>query len=222
MIMQLEAVRAGRKNVALTYQIQILLNGSQPSIWRRLLVPGAANLGWVHAVLQVAMGWTNSHLHQFICGETIYADECVRCEQFEGDPPILDERKFTLAKLLTDTGQGLIYDYDFGDSWEHLIIVEKVFSAPASTSPAAVCLAGSHACPPEDCGGIGGYAELLKALKNKKHPEHKSMKEWLGRPFEPGLLDVAKTNHWLRKLKWPHVTEGQLRKILMARDDYHE
>ena len=71
-------------------------------------------------------------------------------------------------------------------------------------------------------GGREGYETLLKALKNKKHPEHKSMKEWLGRPFDPESFDVAKANHWLRKLKWPRATEGQLRKILTARDGYVE
>jgi len=143
-------------------------------------------------------------------------------EQYEGDPPVLDESEFTVAELLNDTHQGLVYEYDFGDSWEHIVTVEEILPADASTSAIAVCLASSRACPSEDCGGIGGYVELLRALKNRKHPEHKSMKEWLGRPFDPESFDVAKANHWLRKLKWPRVTEGQLRKVLMARDDYHE
>lgn len=154
------------------YQIQVLLNGSQPSIWRRLQVPAAANLGWFHAVLQVAMGWTDSHLHQFICGENAYADAQAPLEQYEGDPPVLDESKFTLAELLKDIHQGLVYEYDFGDSWEHIVTVEKLVPADPSPSAIAVCLGGSRACPPEDCGGIGGYVELLRALKNSKHPEH--------------------------------------------------
>ena len=127
-----------------------------------------------------------------------------------------------MTELLTDIREGLVYEYDFGDSWEHIVTVEKILPVEASTSATAVCLAGSRACPPEDCGGIWGYEELLKALKNKKHPEHRSMKEWLGRPFDPEFFDVAKINNWLRKLKWPRVTESQLRKVLMARDGYHE
>jgi Plasmid pRiA4b ORF-3-like protein len=112
---------------------------------------------------------------------------------------------------------------DLGDSWRHTVTVEKILPADASTSTiAAVCLAGSRACPPEDCGGIPGYFELLEALKDKKHPEHRSMKEWLGRPFDPEFFDVAKTNHWLKKLKWPRVTDAQLGKILMARDGHRE
>jgi hypothetical protein len=220
MIMILEAASAGRANAS--YQLEVVLNGSQPCIWRRLQVPSSASLGWLHAVLQVAMGWTNSHLHQFICGEHMYADPSAQLDQYEGDPPVLDETKATLADVVGHINQGLVYEYDFGDSWEHIVTVEKILPGDASTKTAAVCVAGERACPPEDCGGLGGYAELLRALKNRKHPEHKSMKEWLGRPFDPELFEVAKTNTWLRKLKWPRVTEGQLRKVLMARDAYHE
>jgi hypothetical protein len=168
------------------------------------------------------MGWTNSHLHQFICGERMYADPSAELDQFAGDPPVLNENKFTLAELLPENQQGLVYEYDFGDSWEHIVMVEKISPANASTPITAVCLDGARACPPEDCGGIGGYMELLKALRNKRHPEHRSMKEWLGRPFDPEFFDVAKTNTWLRKLQWPHVSENQLRKVLMARDGYQE
>jgi hypothetical protein len=203
---------------ASAYQLQVLLNGSQPPIWRRILVPGTANLSWLHTVLQVTMGWTNSHLHQFICGEHTYSDPLAHSEPYEGDPPVLDEGKFTVSELLTDIHKGLVYEYDFGDSWEHIVTVEKILPMEASVSAVAVCMAGAGACPPEDCGGIGGYDELLKALKNRKHPEHQSMKQWLGRPFDPEAFDVMKTNHWLRKLKWPRVTEGQLGKLLMARD----
>jgi hypothetical protein len=222
MIIQAKSVSVRREKATPIYQMQILLNGTQPSIWRRLQVPADASLGWFHAVLQVAMGWTNSHLHQFICGEHMYADPKAQLDRYEGDPPVLNENKFTLAELLKDIHHGLIYEYDFGDSWEHTVTVEKILPADASTSAIAVCLAGSRACPPEDCGGIGGYMELLKALKNKKHPEHRSMKEWLGRPFDPEFFAIATTNDWLRKLKWPRVTESQLRRVLMARDGYHE
>jgi hypothetical protein len=90
-----------------------------------LQVPGHANLGWLHAVLQVAMGWTNSHLHQFICREHVYADPSAELEEYEGDPPILDEGKATLWELLPEINNSLVYDYDFGDSWDHLIVVEK-------------------------------------------------------------------------------------------------
>src|SRR5262249_31922490 len=133
-------------------------------------VPAKANLGWLHAVLQVAMGWTNSHLHQFICDEHVYADPAFDLEKFEGEPPVLDERKAILRKLMPNVGDGLVYEYDFGDSWEHMVMLEKILPASAGTRLTAVCVGGERACPPEDCGGVGGYEELLKALKNRKHP----------------------------------------------------
>ena len=168
------------------------------------------------------MGWTNSHLHQFICGEQVYTDSSFDLDQYEGDPPVLDERKATVAEVLPSVGQGIVYEYDFGDSWEHVITLEKILAAASRTRLTAVCVAGGRACPPEDCGGVGGYEELLKALKNRKHPEHRRLKEWLGRPLDSERFDPATITEWLRKLKWPHVTEGHLRKVLMARDDYHE
>jgi hypothetical protein len=81
---------------------------------------------------------------------------------------------------------------------------------------------GARACPPEDCGGIWGYADLLKILRNPKHPEHKDMKEWIGGAIDPEAFDQVKINLWLSKLKWPRVTEAQLRKVLMGRGNYIE
>ena len=112
--MQVKTISGRREKDAFSYQLKVILNGSQPPIWRQLQVPGTANLGWLHAVLQVAIGWTNSHLHQFICREHRYVDPSAELEQYEGDPPILDESKFTLAELLRDIHEGLVYEYDFG------------------------------------------------------------------------------------------------------------
>lgn len=213
---------AARLSGAQTYQIHVLLRATQPPIWRRLQVPGNANLSWLHAVLQVAIGWTNSHLHQFICAEQVYTDPSAELESYGGDRAVLDESKAKLADVLPEIGNGMSYGYDFGDSWTHLIEVENILPAPLLSTTTASCLAGARACPPEDCGGPWGYEELLKALKNRKHPEHKNMKEWLGRPFNVEEFDPTKTTALLRKLKWPNVTEGQLRKVLMAQDGYRE
>jgi hypothetical protein len=204
------------------YQLKVVLLGSEPPIWRRLQVPGDARLDWLHAVLQVAIGWTNSHLHAFTAGGARYSDTRVRFAEFEGDPEILEERKFSLRQIVPREQDALAYEYDFGDSWEHEITVDKIVQPDAAASKIAFCLDGARACPPEDCGGVWGYHNLLKILKNRKHPEHKTMKEWLGRELDAEAFEVAKTNLWLRKLKWPHVTEAQLRKILISRDNYHE
>ena len=204
------------------YHLKVVLAGLKAPIWRRLQVPGNANFGWLHAVLQVAMGWTNSHLHQFKVGGACYSDPRHLFAEFEDDPEIFDEAKFTLQQLAPREQDTLGYEYDFGDSWEHEIAVERILPPDATAAKLAVCLAGARACPPEDCGSTSGYENLLNILKNRKHPEHKAMQEWLGRPFDAAAFDVANTNTWLRQLKWPRVTEGQLRKVLLAQGGYHE
>ncbi len=212
---------AARGGNAQIYQLKVVLLDSGPPVWRRLQVSGDARLDWLHAVLQVAIGWTNSHLHQFKVGEACYSDTRHHFAEFEDDQKIFEERKFTLRQIAPREQDAFGYEYDFGDSWEHEITVEKILPDTAPSSH-ALCLDGARACPPEDCGGVGGYDNLLKILKNRKHPEHKSMKEWLGRPFDAAAFDVEKTNLWLRKLKWPRVTEAQLRKVLIDRDTFHE
>ena len=220
MIAEIESA-VGKRNAPVC-ELKIVLLGTKPPIWRRLQVPGDASLGWLHAVIQVAMGWTNSHLHHFLTSDARYADPRHIEDMGIGEDPDRDEAKARLLQVAPQAGAQFGYEYDFGDSWEHEITVEKLLPNEAATATTALCLEGARACPPEDCGGIWGYAELLKTLKNPKHPEHKTMKEWLGRPFDAETFDVAKTNLWLRKLKWPRVTETQLRKVLMGRDDYHE
>jgi len=201
-------------------QLKITLLGSKPLIWRQLHVPAKARLDWLHAVLQVAIGWTNSHLHQFWIGGEPYSDTRHNFAEFEGDTEIHEARKFTLQQVAPNPGDTFGYEYDFGDSWEHEVTVEKILPADPADATTALCLDGARAGPPEDCGGIWGYAELLKTLKNKKHPDHQQMKEWIGGKFDAAAFDVKKTNRWLAKLKWPGVTDAQLRKVLMGRDDY--
>jgi hypothetical protein len=199
------------------YQLKVVLLGSEPPVWRRLQVPGDAKLDWLHSALQVAMSWTNSHLHQFKVGDACYSDTRHYVAEFDDDPEILEERTFSLRQIAPRENDTFRYEYDFGDSWEHEITVEKILPNTFATSSAR-CLDGARACPPEDCGGVPGYEALLKILKNRKHPEHKRMKEWLGRPFDAAAFELEKTNFWLGKLKWPRVTEAQLRKVLLARE----
>jgi hypothetical protein len=210
------------KGSAPNYQLKVVLIGSEPPIWRRLQVPGNAKLDWLHAALQVALGWTNSHLHQYRAGKDLYAAPDDDFFVDPSGPETHEETAFTLQQIAPHENDTFIYEYDFGDCWEHQVTVEKILPPAAGLAKTAFCLDGARACPPEDCGGIWGYAELLKALKDRKHPEHKSMKEWLGGTHNAEAFDVEKTNRWLKKLKWPGVTEDQLRKILMGRDGYHE
>jgi hypothetical protein len=220
MIANLEPVAA--KSAAPIYQLKIVLLGAEPLIWRQLQVPGNASLGWLHAVIQVAMGWTNSHLHHFLTSDARYTDPRNNEDRFLDEEPDRDENKATLMQVAASEGAQFGYEYDFGDSWEHEIIVEKILPPDPAAAKTAHCLDGARACPPEDCGGIFGYVNLLKILKNRKHPEHKDMKAWVGGGFDAGAFDPAHVNLWLRKLKWPRVTEAQLRQVLMGRDDYRE
>ena len=168
------------------------------------------------------MGWTNSHLHQFRVGERIYSDLRHNFNEFEGDPEILDAYKAALQQVAPREEDVLIYEYDFGDSWHHEITVEKILSPDPTAPKMARCLDGARRCPPEDCGGTWGYDNLIKIMRNPKHKEHNSMKEWLGGSLNPDAFEIEKVNTGLRKLKWPRTTESQLRSILMERDDYHE
>ena len=109
-----------------------------------------------------------------------------------------------------------MYEYDFGDSWNHFLTLRPVPKDASLLENRAVCINGSRSCPPEDCGGVPGYEDMLEVLANKKHPDHRDMKQWLGRPFDPEAFSVDKTNRFLAKIPWPKVSVPQLGKILMA------
>jgi hypothetical protein len=204
---------------ASTYHLKITLEGTKPPIWRRLQVPSNANLGWLHAVIQVAMGWTNSHLHQLIVGERMYSDPTFELAEFEGDPEVFDANKTVIHEIAPRVKSAFVYEYDFGDSWEHRVTVEKILDPDPGTPRIAQCLDGERACPPEDCGGVWGYANLLKIIRNPKHREYEEMMEWLGGEFDPEAFEREKINKCLRKLKWPRTTVSQLATVLMQRDD---
>lgn len=173
------------------HQLKITLKHVKPLVWRRVEVPADIKLGKLHRVIQIAMGWTDSHMHAFSSGQTQYGTP---------DPEfgvgIKNERNVQLGSLVEEGGK-LLYEYDFGDGWEHDIKVEKTRDAtPGERYPR--CTAGKRACPPEDCGGAWGYAELLQALQDPSHPEHEDMLEWLGGDFDPEGFDLEETNAGLR------------------------
>ena len=213
---------ASSRLAAPVYQLKVTLLGCSPAIWRRLLVPGNADLGWLHNVLQVAMGWTNSHLHHFIAGGKCYSDAGLHEDMIGEENSDLDESKASLESVVPQKGAKFIYEYDFGDSWEHQVKVEKILPTDTPMTAAAVCLSGARACPPEDCGGVWGYDNLLRVLKNPRHPEFLDMIEWAGGPIDAEAFDVGATNTWLQQLKGPRISEARLRKVLMKRDGYAE
>jgi hypothetical protein len=176
------------------YELKLEMLEVEPSIWRRLLVPGSITLAQLHEVLQTAMGWTNSHLHEFIVGDHIYSDP-----EFEIDEA-RSEYRYRLARLAPRVRNTITYLYDFGDGWEHQIRVEAIIENDTRYPGKPVCLAGARNCPPEDCGGPWGYENFMKAIGNKKHKEHKELIEWVGGSFDPEHFDLDEVNHLLRKI----------------------
>ncbi len=172
------------------YQIKVTLRGIKPPIWRRLLVPSAVTLGKLHAILQAAMGWQGGHLHQFVTGDDEYYG--IRDPDF-GLEDVRDESRVRLDRVLRAEKASIVYEYDFGDGWEHTIVLEKILPASAA-GPVPRCVAGKRACPPEDCGGVPGYYRLLDAIADPKDPEHKALLEWVGGEFDPEHFDPVMVN----------------------------
>jgi len=180
------------KSLRSIYQLKIILNDIRPPIWRRFLIASTESLTDLHLVIQIVMGWTDSHLHEFIKGRERYG---VPDEDFPTD--VLDESEFRIDQILKQEKEKLRYTYDFGDSWDHDIVLEKILPFETQTR-LPVCLKGSRACPPEDIGGLPGYEMFLEAIADPNHPEHDEMLEWFGEPFDPEHFDVIKVNDLLQ------------------------
>ena len=169
------------------YQLKVTLAEIEPPIWRRLLVPADVTLADLHRVLQTAMGWTDSHLHQFLVGEESYG------VPHPGDLEEMHDEKKARLRDLASNGEGFVYEYDFGDGWQHEVVVEK--SAPHEKgAPYPVCVGGERACPPEDCGGVYGYENLLQVLADPDHEEHEELKEWVGGSFDAEAFDARQVS----------------------------
>jgi hypothetical protein len=171
------------------YQLKVTLLHSRPPIWRRVQIESGVTLDRLHHALQVVMGWTNSHLHGFRLPQPGQRGARRRSLPIES----ADEKATRLGDLLRRPKDWCVYDYDFGDSWEHEVLLEAV--VPRS-SPARypMVLAGRGACPPEDVGGLPGYYHFRKVIKDPKHPEHEDMMEWAGKDFDPAAFDVQEVN----------------------------
>jgi hypothetical protein len=179
------------------YTLHVELFGIEPSIWRRVDVPADAALAELHAVLQIVMGWQDSHMHLFEIDGVRYG-----LGDNEYDPDEHDETGVLLGDLGLRAGDRFEYTYDFGDDWVHAVTLEAIRrDVPAGDAPRLVD--GQRACPPEDCGGPPGYLDLLEALADPEHDEHETMKQWLGRPWDPEDFDVAQHDRVLRRWARP-------------------
>ena len=176
------------------FQLRVSLIDVEPLIWRRLLVAKDVTLPRLHPILQAAMGWTNSHLHQFRLGDVSFAEP-----HPDYEPGPIDYRNIRLNQIAPRRGSTCIYEYDFGDGWEHLLEVEDELPIDTVRDPVPRCLGGARACPPEDCGGPFGYAEFLEAIRNPKHPEHDHMLEWADPEFDPERFDPDRVNRGLAR-----------------------
>lgn len=165
--------------------LKVTLRDIKPPVWRRLLLPGPMTLADLHEAIQAAMGWHGGHLHAFDIAGRQYGDR--RTVDVVDDMD--DETRLTLNGLLRSGVARFTYTYDLGDNWQHQVLMERTQPAlDAGSHPA--CVAGKRNCPPEDCGGPWGYAELLAAIADPSHPEHADRRAWLGDDFDPDKFEV--------------------------------
>jgi len=166
--------------------LKVTLRYTQPPVWRRLIVLGTMTLKDLHHAIQAAMGWDDSHLHAFDVGDQRYGRRGTLDD-------VADESRLTLNSLVKSGVDRFSYTYDFGDDWEHLIVIEKR-EPPLKGRFYPVCIAGKRNCPPDDCGGVPGYERLLEILADPAHPEHAELVEWIGEEFDPEEFDINNAN----------------------------
>ena len=185
------------KLTALQAQLRVELKRVEPLVWRRIVVPENISLPKLHVALQWAMGWTNSHLHEYEIARQRYG---IIDPDWPDDEPLIDERRVRLKPLLESGLRRFNYLYDFGDHWEHVVTVEDLVM-PKPGLPPVRCTAGENACPPEDVGSASGYAAFLEIVKDPTHEEHASMIEWAGGSFDPTAFSIDDVNERLADIK---------------------
>ena len=179
-----------KKKYNQVFQFKITLKGIKPPIWRRIQVSETYTFWDLHVAIQDAMGWDDYHLHEFeLVNPLTGLKQSIGSPDKEFDREVFSELKQKLVDFFSMENRSAVYTYDFGDNWEHKIQLEKILPREEGvTYP--ICIKGKRACPPEDCGGIWGYAELLEILGNPNHEEYEEMLEWLGGEFDPEHFDV--------------------------------
>lgn len=188
----------GRAQPQLVYQLRIELQYIEPRIWRTILVPETLTLPRLDRVVQAAMGWTNSHLHDWRIDGKRYG---VPDPEWEQPGQLLDERRFTIGTVLGEGIDEFSYDYDFGDGWEHRVVVETRLAADPDRNTWPMCIAGANACPPEDVGGPSGYMDFVQAMRDPAHEEHLAMWRWHGGPFDPTAFSLNDTNQAIKRAR---------------------
>lgn len=177
--------------------LKITLRGLRPPVWRRVRVSADSSLHMLHRVIQAAMGWQDYHLHEFEIGDRRYGEP--DDDPWPGDQPTYNDRNIKLGALVERGVERFRYVYDFGDDWEHEIVVEKV-EALDPEQPYPSLVTGKRACPPEDCGGVYGYLRLLEVLADPTHEEYAELREWAGDDLDPEHIDLATIRRDLARL----------------------
>jgi tRNA (cmo5U34)-methyltransferase len=186
----------------LIYQCKVSLKGLIPPIWRKIQVSGDIRLDELHRVLQIVMGWGNYHSYRFIIDGVIYGP----LDDVFADATVRAAHEVRLSQVAGTEGRRFIYLYDLADDWQHVIKVEKIL-APKPGVQYPICRAGQRACPPEECGGIWEYTNLLEILQDPRHPEHREILEPYGGDFDPEMFDLVRVNRALQPIR-----EAQVRK----------
>lgn len=189
----------------LVYQFKVMLKDVEPAIWRRIVVPGKYTFWDLHVAIQDAMGWLDYHLHLFRIIDPD-SSELVEIgipdeEPFEDDLGCVPGWERSIAHFFRGGGDHADYEYDFGDGWEHEVILEGIFPREATTKYPK-CIDGARACPPEDCGGVDGFQRMLKIIRSPSHKEHKSMMKWLGGKYDPDAFDPTIVRFDNPKKRW--------------------
>ena len=174
------------------YQFKVSLRGISPQIWRQIQVWEDYTLDQLHRVLQVAMGWENYHLYEFRIGGAMYRDP-----HPENEPEIRNAKRTRICNVLPAVGAEFEYIYDFGDYWQHELVLEAILP-PSPDTLYPRCVVGERSCPPEDVGGAGGYEDYLQAMADPSHEQHEDMMAWRG-PFDPEAFLIEKVNKQLEK-----------------------
>jgi hypothetical protein len=190
----IEAITASERR----YQFKITLLGTEPPIWRRIQIKDGT-LDKLHEHIQTAMGWTNSHLHQFEIDGERFGDPELLDDGFD-DFECIDSTVTKISEVVPEDGNRFRfrYEYDFGDGWEHEVLFEGGFRAePNGRYP--LCVEGARSCPPEDVGGVGGYEEFLEALADPKHEQHEDFVRWSGGGFSPEEFDSKEATKHMRR-----------------------
>ena len=201
-----------RARPKLVHQFLIVLTGTDPLVWRRLQVPETYSFWDLHVAIQDAMGWLDYHLHEFRLLDRTQKELVsigIPIDEEPDDRPLMKSWEVPLSRYFARGSWDAplaMYAYNFGDDWQHVLVHEGMEPAELS-QPYPLCISGARRCPPEDCGGIHGYAEFLRAIANRRHPEHRSMLEWVGGTYDPDAFDPREVVFDNPRQRWKKAFE---------------